>query len=220
MTTPGTSMTTSDDALLTLHQLFSPAFPVGAFAYSHGLETEVQAGRVADADGLSAWLADALEHGAGWSDAVLLALTARGGDAASLAGLAAALTPSAERRLETVAQGTAFAATVSEVWGIRIDAAPYPVAVGATVAALDLPLRDALRLFLMAFASNLAGAGVRLIPLGQTDGQRVARALAPLCAALAERAEHAGEDDIGGFAPAIDIASQRHDMLYSRLFRS
>ena len=94
------------------------------------------------------------------------------------------------------------------------------VAVGLTVRALDLPLAEALRLFLQAVVSNLAGAGVRLVPLGQTDGQRVVQALAPLCAAQAEAALTAGLDDIGGFAPLLDIASQRHDMLYSRLFRS
>ena len=87
-------------------------------------------------------------------------------------------------------------------------------------AAAALPLADALRLYLQAFASNLAAAGVRLVPLGQTDGQRVVQALSPLCAVLADQAQGADLDQIGGFAPLIDIASQRHDMLYSRLFRS
>mgnify|MGYP004449041043 FL=1 len=213
-----TTMTT--DAALTLHQLFSPAFPVGAFAYSHGLETAVQAGQVGDAGALQGWLEAVLRHGAGWSDAVLLAQAAQGADAAMLSELGLALSPSAERRLETEQQGRAFAATVSEVWGLEIPAAPYPVAVGLAVRALELPLDEALRLYLQAFAANLAGAGVRLIPLGQTDGQRVVQALAPLCAALAAHAREAELDDLGGFAPLIDIASQRHDMLYSRLFRS
>ncbi|EPX75941.1 Urease accessory protein UreF [Salipiger mucosus DSM 16094] len=220
--TPGSIITTAmtSDPQLVLHQLFSPAFPVGAFAWSHGLETAVQEERVTTAAQLQDWLTDALEHGAGWSDAVLLSEAARGGDVAALAELALAMAPSAERRREAQEQGTALAATVSAVWGVTVQPAPYPVAVGQAVAALELPLVPALRLFLQAFASNLAGAGVRLIPLGQTDGQRVVSALAPLCAALAERAEVAGLDEIGGFAPAIDIASQRHDMLYSRLFRS
>ena len=215
---PTTTMST--DAALTLHQLFSPAFPVGAFAYSHGLETSVQAGQVADAAALQGWLEAALRHGAGWSDAVLLAQAAQGADAAMLCELGLALSPSAERRLETEQQGRAFAATVSAVWELEIPPSPYPVAVGLAVRALALPLAEALRLYLQAFAANLAGAGVRLIPLGQTDGQRVVQGLAPLCAELAERAQSAGLDDLGGFAPLIDIASQRHDMLYSRLFRS
>ncbi|KAA8607017.1 urease accessory protein UreF [Salipiger aestuarii] len=208
------------DPSLTLHQIFSPAFPVGSFAWSHGLETAVQQGQVSDADGLENWLAAVLRHGAGWSDAVLLACAARGEDAAALTELGRALSPSAERRAETMQQGRAFAATVSDVWGVAIPAAPYPVAVGLTVRALALPPGVALRLYLQAFAANLTGAGLRLIPLGQTDGQRITLALSPLCAELAAAAQDAGTDDIGGFAPLLDIASQRHDMLYSRLFRS
>lgn len=208
------------DPILILHQLFSPAFPVGAFAYSHGLETAVQEGQISDEGAVREWLASVLEHGAGWTDAVILAQAAHGADPAPLAELSAALSPSAERRRETEAQGAAFAATVSEVWSVTIHPAPYPVAVGQAVAALNLPLRDALRLYLQAFVANLAGAAQRLVPLGQTAAQRVVLALGPLCETLAARAETAEMDDLGGFAPALDIASQRHDMLYSRLFRS
>ncbi|MBE9639463.1 urease accessory protein UreF [Salipiger mangrovisoli] len=208
------------DPLLTLHQLFSPSFPVGAFAYSHGLETLVQEGRISTAAQLQGWLEAVLEHGAGWSDAVLLAQVAQGADAAELAALATALTPSAERRLETVKQGEAFASTVSDLWQVNIVPAPYPVAVGQAVRALDLPLLPALQLYLQAFAANLAAAGIRLVPLGQTEGQGVIRALSPLCEALAERAMTASLDEIGGFAPLSDIASQRHETLYSRIFRS
>ncbi|WP_245840888.1 urease accessory protein UreF [Puniceibacterium sediminis] len=214
-----TIMTTTDP-ILTLHQLFSPAFPVGAFAYSHGLETCVQAGQVVDAAGLQDWLEIVLEHGAGWSDAVLMAQAAQGSDTDALAELALALSPSHERRRETELQGAALARTVSDVWGLDIPPLPYPVAMGRIVALLDLPLPSALTLYLQAFASNLAGAGIRLIPLGQTDGQHIIHALTPLCTLLAKRALTADLDDIGGFAPMIDIASQRHDQLYSRLFRS
>jgi urease accessory protein len=208
------------DPHLTLHQLFSPAFPVGAFAYSHGLETCVQAGQVTEAAALCDWLETVLEHGAGWSDTVLMAQAAQGGDLAALSELALALSPSHERRRETELQGAALASTVSEVWNLDIAPLPYPVAMGRTVALLDLPLLPALTLYLQAFAANLTGAGVRLIPLGQTDGQRVIQALAPLCQSLAARAMDADTDDIGGFVPLIDVASQRHDQLYSRLFRS
>ncbi|NDW00677.1 urease accessory protein UreF [Yangia sp. PrR002] len=208
------------DPLLTLHQLFSPSFPVGAFAYSHGLETLVQEERITSAAQLQGWLEAVLRHGAGWSDAVLLAQVARGGDAAELAELATALSPSAERRLETVKQGEAFASTVRDLWQVDILPAPYPVAVGQAVRALDLPLLPAAQLYLQAFASNLAAAGIRLIPLGQTEGQGVVRALSPLCEALAAQAVTASLDEIGGFSPVSDIASQRHEALYSRIFRS
>ncbi|MEC3861019.1 urease accessory UreF family protein [Mesobacterium sp. TK19101] len=208
------------DPHLTLHQLFSPAFPVGAFAYSHGAEAAVQAGMLQDAAGVETWLRDVLEHGSGWSDAVLLAQAAQGGDLAELAALARALTPSAERRLETEKQGAAFAATLRDVWGANLPDMAYPLVCGRAVALLDLPLADALRLYLQAFAANITAACVRLVPLGQTDGQRITHALAPLCVDLAGRAQRAGLDDIGGFTPMVDIMGQRHGALYSRIFRS
>lgn len=218
MVPPITIMRT--DPGLILHQIFSPAFPVGAFAYSHGLETAVQSGAVHDAATLEGWLRDVLEHGAGWSDAVILARAAQGEDIARLSDLAVALGPSAERRQETLLQGQAFAETAAQVWGLDIETAAYPVAVGQAAGGLQLPLAATVRLYLLSVASNLCGAGVRLIPLGQTEGQRIISALQPLCVDLAERAIDASEDDIGGFAPMLDIQSQRHDTLYSRLFRS
>ena len=212
-----TTIRMTTDALLVLHQLFSPAFPVGSFAYSHGLETLVQEGQVTSAAQLQDWLAVVLEQGAGWSDALLLVAAARGED---VADLALALAPSAERRLETGKQGEAFAKAVSALWQIELAPAPYPVVVGQVVAALDLPLEDTLRLYLHAFAANLAAAGMRLVPLGQTEGQAVIRALAPLCSDLARRALAADLTRIGTFSPLADIASQRHEALYSRIFRS
>ncbi|WP_425099277.1 urease accessory protein UreF [Tropicibacter sp. S64] len=209
-----------EDPLLVLHQLFSPSFPVGAFAWSHGLETAISEGVVRDAASVEAWLRTALEHGAGWSDAVLCARAAFGDDLAALADLAAALAPSSERRAETLEQGAAFARTVRDVWGVAVPDAAYPVAVGAAIRALGLPVQDGLRLFLQAFAANLTGAAVRLVPLGQTAGQRITRALAPLCRSLADKALSADPDDIGGFAPMLDIQSMRHEILYSRVFRS
>ncbi|MBV2361694.1 urease accessory protein UreF [Thalassococcus sp. CAU 1522] len=208
---------TTTDPLLVLHQLFSPAFPVGAFAYSHGLETAIQDGTVRDAAALRDWLETVLRHGAGWSDAVLMACAARGED---VADLALALAPSSGRQRETANQGAAFAEAVNAVWSPGLDATAYPVAVGRAIAVLGLPLGAALRLYLQAVVSNLASAGVRLIPLGQTEGQRIVAALAPLCATLADRAETATTDDLGGFAPMLDIQSQRHETLYSRNFRS
>lgn len=204
---------------LTLARWLSPGYPVGAFAYSHGLETAVQEGGVGDAAALQAWVETVLRHGAGWSDAVLMAQSMEG-DPEALSDLALALSPSSERRLETLLQGAAFARTVAEVWGVDLPDLAYPVAAGRAAALLDLPADPAIRLYLHAFAANLVGAGVRLVPLGQTDGQRIVSALAPLCAQLAGAALRADLDDLGGFAPLVDIASMRHETLYSRLFRS
>lgn len=210
-------MRTVTDPHLTLHQLFSPAFPVGAFAWSHGAETAISGDRLRDAASVEAWLRDVLAHGAGWSDAVLLVQAAQGAD---VAALAAALAPCAERRRETLEQGAAFAATVRQVWEIEAPDAPYPVAVGRAVAALGLPLEDAVRLYLQAFAANITSACVRLIPLGQTDGQRITAALSPLCADIAQKAMGADLDDLGGFTPMVDVMGQRHAGLYARVFRS
>lgn len=210
----------STDPHLTLHQLFSPAFPIGAFAWSHGYETAIQDGDISDAESLQEWLEATLCHGAGWSDAVLAAQAAQTGNCAELADLARALAPSKERRAETLEQGSAFAGTVRAVWGIEITEAAYPVAVGQALRALDLPVEHGIRLMLQSFAANLTSAGVRLIPLGQTDGQRITARLAPLCAQIAAKALTASRDEIGGFTPRLDIAAQRHETLYSRIFRS
>ena len=212
----------------------SPAYPVGGFSYSHGLEWMVEAGRVRDAAMLADWIEDVLHHGAGRSDAILLAETWRAvsaGDERLLAELAAALAPSAERRLETLAQGAAFLEATQAVWPSptldRLAAQvqdsreiAYPVAVGACAAAHGLPLPPTARAFVQAFAASLVSAGVRLVPLGQTDGLRVLARLEPLIPPLVARALGCGLHDVGGAAVMADIASMQHETQYTRLFRS
>jgi urease accessory protein len=212
----------------------SPAYPVGSFSYSHGLEWTVEAGKVRDAATLGDWVEDILTHGSGRSDAILLAETWRAAIAgderrlADTAELAAAFAPSAERRLETLAQGAAFLTATQSVWpapGLERLAAvapdiAYPVAVGACAAAHGLPLAPVTQVFVQAFAANLVSAGVRLIPLGQTDGLRVLARMEPLIPPLVAGALAARLDDIGGAAVMADIASMRHETQYTRLFRS
>ena len=212
----------------------SPAYPVGGYSYSHGLEWTVEAGKVSDAATLGVWIEDVLAHGAGRSDAIFLAEAWRAlsaGDAGALeraAELAAALAPSAERRLETMAQGTAFLAATLAAWPkpeLEALAAEgrevaYPIAVGAAAAAHGLPLVETAQAFAQAFAANLVSAGVRLIPLGQSDGLRVLARLEPLIPRIVAGALGASLDDVGGAAIAADIASMRHETQYTRLFRS
>jgi urease accessory protein len=212
----------------------SPAYPVGGFSYSHGLEWLVDAGKLRDARNLGDWIEDILRHGAGRSDAILLAeawramTAADGGRLGEVVELAAAFTPSAERRLETLAQGAAFLAATQAAWPVpaleRLAAqtaeVAYPVAVGACAAAHGLPLSATAQAFMQAFAANLVSAGVRLIPLGQTDGLRVLARLEPLLPPLVARALDASLDDIGGASVTADIASMRHETQYTRLFRS
>jgi len=217
-----TTMPTEAD-VMKLAQWLSPAYPVGAFSYSHGLEWAVAAEDVADAAALQDWLADILAHGAGRADAIFLAAAYNAPDALALAGIdaaARAFQPSAERLLETAAQGAAFARVTSEVWPSDLPALTYPVALGRAARLHDLPLALTARMYLQAFAANLVSAGIRLIPIGQTDGQRVLAALTPLFASVAEQAATETLDDLSSTAFLADIASMNHETQYSRLFRT
>jgi len=195
--------------------MFSPGFPVGALAYSHGLETAIADGRIACAQDLSDWLEALLRHGAGASDAVLM-LAAMDGDPEELA---TALSASEERLRETMQQGTALAQTAAALWGTDPAPAPYPVAAGRIAAALDLPPRAALRFYLHAFAANLVSAAVRAVPLGQTEGQAVLVALAGSIEAVADSA-CPDLETISSTCFAADIAAMRHETLEPRIFRT
>ena len=217
---------TSTEATLRLLAWLSPAFPVGAFAYSHGLEWAIQAGDVRDEATLGDWLDDVLAHGAGRNDAILLrhAWRARQDELASLCEFAAALAPCWERRKETLAQGEAFA-RAARVWGgTRLLALPetvaYPIVVGVLAADHGIGEELAAAAYLQAMTSNLISAGVRLIPLGQTAGLRAIVALEPLFTAITTETAGATLDDIGGACFRADIAAMRHETQETRLFRT
>jgi urease accessory protein len=222
-------------ALYRLLAWLSPAFPVGAFSYSSGLEWAVEAGDVNDAETLKAWLGVMLADGGGFCDAVLFThahRAAAGSDDKALhavAELAAAFAPSKERHLETTAQGNAFVEATRAAWGCEAierlkktwdGPVAYPVAVAVAAAGHGIALEPALAAYLQALAANWVSAGVRLIPLGQSDGQRVLAALEPAVAATAQRALVAKLDNIGSSAFRADLASARHETQYTRLFRS
>jgi urease accessory protein len=213
----------------------SPAYPVGAFTYSGGLEWAVEAGDITDAASLARWLAAIVGDGGGFCDAVFLVHAHRAAterdDAAlvTVAELAAAFTPSRERFLETTAQGRAFFEATRAAWWCaaldRLAAAwdgplAYPVAVGVASAGHGIALEPTLAAFLQAVAGNLVSAGLRLIPLGQTDGQRVLADLEPLIAKCAQQALACPLDEVGSAAFRADISSMRHETQYTRLFRS
>lgn len=199
---------------------FSPGYPVGAYSYSHGLEWAVEAGDVTSPATLAAWIADLVAFGAGRTDAILLARAIAADDPAPLAELAEALAPSAERHLETMAQGAAFARTTAAAYTIDIPPMAYPVAVGHAARRLGLPADATVALYLQAFAANLVSAGVRLVPVGQTDGQRILAGLLPLVARVAAEAHAAPLATLGGLAQRGDLAAMRHETQYSRLYRS
>ena len=230
----GLRLRSTQPTLARLMIWLSPAFPVGGYSYSHGLEWTVEAGKVGDAATLGAWIEDVLTHGAGRCDVIFLAEAWRALAADDIeaferaAELAAALAPSAERRLETLAQGTAFLAATLAAWPMREletlaangREVAYPIAVGAAAAAHGLPLVETAQAFAQAFAANLVSAGVRLIPLGQSDGLRVLARLEPIIPGIVAAALGANLEDVGGAAIAADIASMRHETQYTRLFRS
>src|SRR5262245_54987357 len=222
-------------ALYRLLAWLSPAYPVGAFSYSGGIEWAVEAGDIKDAETLRRWIAATTTDGSGSCDAALFthahrAVTA-GNDAAlrAAAELAAAYAPSKERSLETTAQGRAFFEATHAAWPCAaLDRLPtvwdgplaYPIAVGVAAAGHGIAAEPALAAFLQAVAANLVSAGVRLIPLGQTDGQRVLAGLEGVIAATAARALACPLDEIGSAAFRTDLAGMRHETQYTRLFRS
>jgi len=215
-------MSTETDVLI-LAQWLSPGFPVGAFAYSHGLEQAIHDGAVTDATTLRAWLTDILAAGSARADAVLLAAAQAATTPARVAeidALARAFAASAERLRESAQAGAAFAATVRAVWGLDFSDLLYPVAVGRAAGLRGLDAQLTAALYLQSFAANLTSAAVRAIPLGQTEGQSVIAALAPLCAATAAEAQDTDLQGLWSNGFASDVAQMRHETLQPRLFQS
>jgi urease accessory protein len=213
----------------------SPGYPIGAFSYSSGIEWAVEAGDIVDASTLQRWIAMMVGDGSAFCDAVFLACSYRATVAPdeialrATAELAVAFAPSKERHLETTAQGRAFVETTRAAWptpaldrltAVSDGAIALPIAVGVAGAAHGLPLKSVLQCYLQAAAANLISSGVRLIPLGQTDGQRALAALEPVIAAAAGRALATSLDAMAGAAFRADLASMRHETQYTRLFRS
>jgi urease accessory protein len=222
-------------ALYRLMAWLSPAYPIGAFSYSSGIEWAVEAGDIRDAETLRHWLAAITGEGGGFCDAVFFVQAHRAVVASNdmvlraVAELASAFAPSKERFQETTSQGRAFLDATRAAWPCealtRLDAAwqgpvALPVAVGIACAGHGIACEPALHAFLHALAANWISAGLRLIPLGQTDGQRVLAALEPVVAAAAERALVTALDDVGSATFRADIASMHHEAQYTRLFRS
>ncbi len=225
----------SETALLRLMTWLSPSFPIGGFSYSHGLEYAVEQGAVQDAASLKDWLEDILTHGTGRTDGILFAASwraaAAGDDDAlkEIAELGFAFVPSTELALETRAQGAAFTRALLAIWAAptlaRLNGAvqgrlTYPLAVGTACADQGIDLVTGLSAYLHSFIANGVSAGVRLIPLGQTDGLGVIAALEKPIRAQAEAAAASDLEDLASATPFADICSMRHETQYTRLFRS
>jgi urease accessory protein len=237
MSTMGTLTAAMAEApsILPLLAWLSPTYPVGGYAYSHGLEWAAEAGDIWDPPSLQRWLTDILEHGAGRSDAILLAAAHRAAVVADLQALteandlALALAPSGELRLETRQQGRSFLEATLAAWphprlvafapGIDREVA-YPIAVGLAAGAHGLTLMTIVEAFLLAFLQNLTSAALRLAPIGQTAGAKVLAALAPRVEALARTIPDTTLEDVGSATFRADLGSFLHETQYTRLFRS
>jgi urease accessory protein len=212
---------------------FSPMFPVGAFAYSHGLEWAQEAGDITDVDGLRDWLSTLIQRGALHNDAILLAdayraaLSCDASRVCEMNELALAMATSRERRLETATQGNAFLLAIKKSWPCAsidlLDASEdvaYPIAVALATAGHHLPLDATLKMFSLGFVVNLVSAAIRLGMIGQSDGQSVIAALIPMIGETAQSCAPKTLDDLGGSAFRSDLASMKHETQYTRLFRS
>jgi urease accessory protein len=211
---------------------FSPSYPIGGFSYSHGIEHAVEAGLVTDRAGLTAWVGWILREGAGRVDAMLFRAAWDAADDPpaldEVAALAAAFRGTAETALETMQQGASFLTTTRTAWpDRRLDdfalrcggGVALPVAAALAIAG-RVPLALALAAYLQGFAANLVSAGVRLVPLGQSDGQRALAALEDDVRSATEAAMTTPLAEIGAAAPMVDWTSTRHETQYARLFRS
>jgi urease accessory protein len=226
---------TTDPALYRLLAWLSPSYPVGAFSYSHGIERAVDAGYVVDMASAGDWIETVLRLGGGRTDAILFAAAhgaaARGDDVAlgEVAETGAAFVATAELALESHAQGAAFLLATEAAWPnpgtVRLRRAwngpvAYPVAVAVAAAAHEVPVQPALTAYLHAFAANLVSAAVRLIPLGQTEGQKLVTFLESAVLETAAEALAGDLDALAGAVPMSDICSMTHETQYTRLFRS
>ena len=221
----------------------SPAYPTGAFSYSHGMEWAVERGTVTTLEEMLRYVTAVLERGGGWVDAVLFAHAWRAAQQPAtvwescaraqlreLAQLAAAFRGSAETALESRQQGAAFLDVTLKAWphprlsefadDLRGQPLAQSIAVAVTCASHGIELPAALQAFVQVIAANLVSAGARLIPLGQTDAQIAMARLAPVVSAVAARATSVDLDDLGSCAPGLELCSMRHETQYTRLFRS
>lgn len=228
----------SESGLCRLLTWLSPAFPVGAYSYSHGLEFAVETGLVTTAESLRHWIDEVLCHGSGRADAILLAEAWRAEQetdrarATAAAELADACRGTAELALESRAQGKAFLDAIDAGWPhpslaayrsflSNLDRPPaYPCAVGVAAAAINVALLPTLIAYLQALAANLVSAGVRLIPLGQRAGLGVLAGLEPSIIAVATATPNRSLDDVATSTWMVDWSSACHETQHTRLFRS
>ena len=198
----------------------SPAFPIGAFAYSHGLEWAIDKDHVSNGEKLQKWITDLLEYGSLRTDAIFISLILRGHDVRKMNELSMALCPAGERLLETKLQGSAFAKVIEDVWQQDIGELSLPIAVALAAKNQSIEQDLILPAYLHAFCSNLISAAIRLIPIGQTEGQRIMFELYPTISDLVQTASESEIDDLNSACFFSDVSAMEHEYLQPRIFKT
>ena len=210
----------TDLKFMTVMQWMSPAFPIGAFAYSHGLEWAIDKDHVSNGEKLQKWITDLLEYGSLRTDAIFISLILRGHDVRKMNELSMALCPAGERLLETKLQGSAFAKVIEDVWQQDIGELSLPIAVALAAKNQSIEQDLILPAYLQAFCSNLISAAIRLIPIGQTEGQRIILELYPTISDLVQTASESEIDDLNSACFFSDISAMEHEYLQPRIFKT
>ena len=204
------------------HQLllswFSPNFPIGSYNFSHGLEAAIDMNFVNDIVSLENWITYLISYGSGRNDSILLSNTYQG---KKINDLAFALCTSKERWVETKQLGNAFCKNINENWSFNIgNNLAYPVAVGKAGAFFKIPLEQLLITFIQSFVSNLVNVGIKHIPLGHSDGQKILIKLLPTIKELALNYKDYDIDDLGTSAFMSDLTSMYHETLKNRIYQT
>ena len=210
----------TDLKFMTVMQWMSPAFPIGAFAYSHGLEWAIDKDHVSNGEKLQKWITDLLEYGSLRTDAIFISLILRGHDVRKMNELSMALCPAGERLLETKLQGSAFAKVIEDVWQQDIGELSLPIAVALAAKNQSIEQDLILPAYLHAFCSNLILAAIRLIPIGQTEGQRIMLELYTTISDLVQTASESEIDDLNSACFFSDVSAMEHEYLQPRIFKT
>ena len=212
--------TPTDSKLITVMQWLSPAFPIGGFAYSHGLEWAINKGYVSNREELQKWVSDLLEYGSLKNDAILIKLVLKGSDPKEINEIAIALCPANERLSETQLQGGAFCKIMREVWSLEIDDLTLPIALALAAKNESIDQNLVVPAYLHSFCSNLISVAMRLIPIGQTDGQKTLRELSPLISDSVRAVAKSDKDDLGSACFLSDVSAMQHEYLQPRVFKT
>ncbi|WP_008308717.1 urease accessory protein UreF [Leptolyngbya sp. PCC 6406] len=226
---------TSAAALLRLLQLASPALPVGAYSYSEGVETLIHQGRITSGENLAHWLIQELEMGAIRLEAAVMGRAMVAWQESDLAALErwnhwlSAVRETEELRQQSWQMGRSLLRLLRDLEPGSLNPLPdtfstqpcnFAIAFGIAAALWQLPIEETILIYLQSWAANLISAGVRLVPLGQTEGQRLLGHLADPLSRAAERIPTLLDHDLTTCSWGLTLASMTHETQYSRLFRS